>query len=103
MTTTETVTRDQIEQAILALLPADGTLIAWRDIRPKIPGGYWDKSGALTNLHEQYVVTVVKVGGRNYVRTASDFDRLTAARERARLQAIHPLLGRSNCRDFAWA
>lgn len=102
MTTTET-TQTDIEQAILALLPADGTLVAWRSIRPQIPGSYWDKSGALTNLHEQYRVTVVKVGGRNYVRTASDFDRLTAARERARLQAIHPLLGRSSNRDFAWA
>lgn len=101
MTTTETVT--DIERAILALLPADGSLVAWRDIRPKIPGSYWDKSGALTALHEQYRVTVVKVAGRNYVRTASDFDRLVAARERARLQAIHPLLGRSNCRDFVMA
>lgn len=96
-------TTAQIEQAILALLPADGSLMAWRVIRPQIPGGYWDRTAALTNLHERYVVTVVKVGGRNYVRTASDFDRLTAARERARLQAIHPLLGRSNCRDFAMA
>lgn len=103
MTTTETVTRDQIEQAIIALLPADGSLMAWRDIRPNIPGGYWDKSGALTSLHERYVVTVVKVGSRNYVRLASDFDRATAARERARLQALHPLLGQSSNRDFAWA
>ncbi|WP_078290454.1 hypothetical protein [Mycobacterium sp. D16R24] len=102
MTTTET-TQTDIERAILALLPADGSLVAWRDIRPQIPGGWWDKSGALTNLHERFVVTVVKVSGRNYVRIASDFDRAAAAAERARLQAIHPLLGRSNCRDFVMA
>ncbi|WP_025088187.1 hypothetical protein [Mycobacteroides abscessus] len=102
MSTTETTTA-QIEQAILALLPADGSLMAWRVIRPKIPGGYWDKSGALISLHEKFEVTAVKMRGRNYVRLASDFDRLTAARERARLQAMHPLLGRSSNRDFAWA
>ncbi|AMU45431.1 hypothetical protein [Mycobacteroides abscessus] len=102
MSTTET-TQTDIEQAILALLPADGSLMAWRDIRPQIPGSYWGAVGALTSLHEKYVVTVVKDRGRNYVRLATDFDRLTAARERARLQAMHPLLGRSRNRDFAMA
>lgn len=102
MTTTETTTQAQIEQAILALLPADGSIMAWRDIRPKIPGGYWDKSGALTSLHEQYRVTVVKVGGRNYVRTATDLDKQTDARHRAWLRSRHPLLG-SGPRDFAMA
>ncbi|OHT54097.1 hypothetical protein [Mycobacteroides chelonae] len=96
-------TQTDIEKAILSLLPADGTLMAWRDIRPQTPGGFWSQAQALDHLHESFKVTVVKVRGRNYVRRASDWDRTAAAAQRARLQAIHPLLGRSNCRDFSMA
>ncbi|WP_078345409.1 hypothetical protein [Mycobacteroides chelonae] len=96
-------TQTNIEQAILAVLPADGTLMAWRDIRPQIPGTFWAQSAALDRLHESYRVSVVRVRGRNYVRRASAWDLEIAAAQRARLRAIHPLLGRSNCRDFALA
>lgn len=94
-------TQTDIEQAILAVLPADGTLMAWRDIRPQIPGGFWEKAGALDRLHENYQVSVVKVRGRNYVRRASSWDLEIAAVQRNRAaQRGWPL---PRCRDFAMA
>ncbi|WP_078325171.1 hypothetical protein [Mycobacteroides salmoniphilum] len=99
--TIETVTQAQIEQEIMAVLPSDGSLTAWRDIRPQIPGGYWDQAGALDHLHEEYRVSVVKVRGRNYVRRASAWDLEIAAAQRDRAaQRGWPL---PRCREFAMA
>ncbi|TDZ77068.1 hypothetical protein [Mycobacteroides salmoniphilum] len=99
--TTETVTQAQIEQEIMAVLPADGALMPWRDIRAQLPGGYWSQAGALDHLHEEYRVSVAKVRGRNYVRRASDWDLeiATAQRDRAARRGW-PL---PRCRDFAMA
>ncbi|WP_078345273.1 hypothetical protein [Mycobacteroides chelonae] len=94
-------TQTDIEQAILAVLPADGTLMAWRDIRPQIPGTFWAQAQALDHLHESFKVTVVKVRGRNYVRRASSWDLEIAAVQRNRAaQRGWPL---PRCRDFAMA
>lgn len=94
-------TQTDIEQAILAVLPADGTLMAWRDIRPQIPGTFWAQSAALDRLHESFKVTVVRVRGRNYVRRASDWDLEIAAAQRDRAaQRGWPL---PRCRDFSMA
>ncbi|MEC4857118.1 hypothetical protein R2325_16190 [Mycobacteroides chelonae] len=94
-------TQTDIEQAILVVLPADGTLMAWRDIRPQIPGGFWEKAGALDRLHENYRVSVVKVRGRAYVRRASSWDLEIAAMQRDRAaQRGWPL---PRCRDFVTA
>jgi len=94
-------TQTDIEDAIMAVLPADGTLMAWRDIRPQIPGTFWAQSAALDRLHENYRVSVVKVRGRAYVRRASAWDIQVAAAQRDRAaQRGWPL---PRCRDFAMA
>lgn len=94
-------TQTDIEDAIMAVLPADGTLMAWRDIRTQIPGGFWSQAQALDHLHENYRVSVVKVRGRAYVRRASSWDLEIAAVQRDRAaQRGWPL---PRCRDFAMA
>lgn len=94
-------TQTDIEQAILAVLPADGSLAPWREVRSQIPGGYWAQSAALDRLHESYRVSVVRVRGRNYVRRASAWDLEIAAAQRDRAaQRGWPL---PRCRDFSMA
>ncbi|OBB38023.1 hypothetical protein [Mycolicibacterium fortuitum] len=58
----------EIDSAILAALTPTGTeLVAWRSIRPGLPGLWWQHTRALTRLFESRAVYVVKIGGMNYV------------------------------------
>jgi hypothetical protein len=94
-----TTTNDELDAAILAALEAtNGDLVAWRTIRTKLPGDWWQQGEALTRLHETYQVSVVKIRGSCFVRLTDDFERQAAANERDRAaQTGWPL---PRCRDF---
>lgn len=67
-TATPETTEDQIDAAILAaLIPTDTELVAWRTIRPQLPGSWWQQTRALTRLFESGAVYAVMIDGRNYV------------------------------------
>lgn len=60
---------DEIDAAILtALEAANGELLAWRTVRAKLPGDWWQQGEALTRLFESRAVYVVKIAGKNYCR-----------------------------------
>ncbi|WP_099025823.1 hypothetical protein [Mycolicibacterium palauense] len=67
-TTTPTVTDADLDAAILAALePTGSELVAWRSIRDKLPGDWWQQGAALTRLFECRAVYCVKIGGLNYL------------------------------------
>jgi hypothetical protein len=62
-------TDQQLEAAILAALSdAVGEVVAWADLREKLPTAtLWRKGEALVRLHQAGRLSVFKVAGRNYV------------------------------------
>ncbi|MEZ0053246.1 hypothetical protein ABIA30_004273 [Mycobacterium sp. MAA66] len=70
----------------------------WAAVRARIPGSDQAKAAAMTNLFERHEVTAVKVGGQNYVRLATDWDRAAAAAEIDRHRQARRPLPVSRCR-----
>ncbi|WAC55165.1 hypothetical protein [Gordonia sp. SL306] len=69
-----------IEQQILTELrrrdpDADGTLVRLSTVRPKITGGYWAITEAVTELWQRGDVVLVKVGGSPLIGLADEFDK----------------------------
>jgi hypothetical protein len=69
-TTVQAVTCKQIEESILAVLESANTreLVPWRNIRPQLPGEWWQQTQALTCLFESRAVYVIAIEGKNYCR-----------------------------------
>ena len=62
-------TDEQLDAAIMAALSeAGGEVVAWADLRQKLPtASYWRKVAALVRLHQSGRLSAFKVAGRNYV------------------------------------
>lgn len=76
------------------------TYQSWAAVRQRIPGTNQAKAAAMIDLFERHEVTAVKIGGANYIRLATDWDRAAAVAERDRQSQTRRPLPVSRCREF---
>ncbi|HEX9177865.1 MAG TPA: hypothetical protein VF874_17920 [Mycobacterium sp.] len=74
---------EQIAEAILAALPADGAPVLWTRIRTRLPGSHWSRETTLLRLHTCGEVRLRKFQRALFVSLGDDVSRETACRARA--------------------